>query len=187
MAWLKHNVEPGQMVANDQTVDAGIWAPYKADVPILLRRSSSGADILDRQPILANVGDLNGAPGASGTKGDVVRRVHPAGSGRLSAGTAAFTLTFVLAEPGDPLTDPTAAWPAQRRAVEMGRLVLERVLEDQQGGCEERIFDPTVVTDGIECSADPILHARSLAYSVSYARRRGIGDSDRLFAHPEEP
>jgi uncharacterized protein DUF6541 len=64
MAWLKQNVEPGEMVANDQTVDAGIWAPYKADVPILLPRSGSGVNRLEREPILAHVGDLNGAPGA---------------------------------------------------------------------------------------------------------------------------
>ena len=33
------------------------------------------------------------------------------------------------------------------------------------------VFDPSNVTAGIECSEDPILHARSGAYSVSYARR----------------
>ena len=34
-----------------------------------------------------------------------------------------------------------------------------------------RIFDPTNLTDGIDLSADPILPARSAAYSVSYERR----------------
>jgi hypothetical protein len=63
MAWLKQNVQAGEMVVNDQAVDAGIWAPYKADVPILLPRSSSGAHRLDREPVLAQLGDLNGAPG----------------------------------------------------------------------------------------------------------------------------
>jgi hypothetical protein len=67
MAWLKHNVQPGEMVANDQTVDAGIWAPYKADVPILLPRSSSGALRHDREPVLLHVGDLNRTPGAMAT------------------------------------------------------------------------------------------------------------------------
>jgi len=62
MVWLKNNVQPGEMLANDQTVDAGIWAPYKADVPILLPRS--GSDRLDREPILAHVGDLSGTPSA---------------------------------------------------------------------------------------------------------------------------
>ena len=33
------------------------------------------------------------------------------------------------------------------------------------------IFDPTRVTDGIECSDDPILAARGAAYGASFARR----------------
>jgi hypothetical protein len=64
MAWLKQNARPGEMVANDHTVDAGIWAPYKADLPILLPRSSAAPDQLDRQAILSHIGDLNGTPAA---------------------------------------------------------------------------------------------------------------------------
>jgi hypothetical protein len=65
MTWLRQNAQPGEIVANDYAVDAGIWAPYKADVPILLPRSGgSAASQLDRQLILANAGDLNGAPAA---------------------------------------------------------------------------------------------------------------------------
>jgi catalase len=37
--------------------------------------------------------------------------------------------------------------------------------------CEPMIFDPGRVIDGIERSDDPILHARSDAYSVSFSRR----------------
>jgi catalase len=33
------------------------------------------------------------------------------------------------------------------------------------------VFDPTRVTDGIECSADPVLRYRPVAYSESVARR----------------
>jgi catalase len=33
------------------------------------------------------------------------------------------------------------------------------------------VFDPTNVTDGIGLSADPILLARSAAYSISYDHR----------------
>ena len=95
-------------------------------------------------------------------------------SSRLAAGPATFTLKFFLAKDGDPIDDPTAPWPADREAVAMGTLTLDRVAADQ-AACEARIFDPTVVTDGIETSDDPILHARSEAYTVSLARRRGIG------------
>jgi hypothetical protein len=67
MAWLKQNVRPGEMVANDQTIDAGIWAPYKAQVPILLPRSAPGTIRLDREPLLAHVDDLTSAPNAMAT------------------------------------------------------------------------------------------------------------------------
>jgi len=36
-------------------------------VPILLPRSSSGANRIDREPVLLHVGDLPGAPGAMAT------------------------------------------------------------------------------------------------------------------------
>jgi catalase len=93
---------------------------------------------------------------------------------RLLQGEAAFWLDFILAEPGDPLTDATATWPGDRQKVRMGRLVLDHVAADQATDCEARVFDPTVVPDGIECSDDPVLHARSRAYSVSLAKRLGI-------------
>lgn len=64
MSWLRQNARPGEILANDNAVDAGIWAPYKTDVPILLPRRASGADKSDREPILANAGDLTGAPAA---------------------------------------------------------------------------------------------------------------------------
>jgi hypothetical protein len=67
MAWLRQHVRPGEMVANDQTSDAGIWAPYKASVPILLPRSAPGAIRLDREPLLTHVGDLPSAPSAMAT------------------------------------------------------------------------------------------------------------------------
>ncbi len=99
---------------------------------------------------------------------------------RLAAGKGAFTLRFFLAEDGDPIEDATAAWPVNRASVVMGRLELANVVADQDGGCEAKIFDPTLVTDGIECSDDPILHARSQAYTLSLARRKGI-------RHPADP
>jgi catalase len=41
------------------------------------------------------------------------------------------------------------------------------------GAADERrmVFDPTNLTDGIDLSGDPLLLARSAAYSISYDRR----------------
>jgi hypothetical protein len=64
MAWLQRNATAGDVLVNDNASDAGIWAPYKADIPILLPRSGSGLQTEMRQGILANVSDLNAAPSA---------------------------------------------------------------------------------------------------------------------------
>jgi hypothetical protein len=65
MAWLRANVRPGEVVVNDTYADAGIWAPYKAEVPIIFYRSESdpGTEAA-RQLVLANVGRLEDSPEA---------------------------------------------------------------------------------------------------------------------------
>jgi hypothetical protein len=64
MAWLRRNASAGDVLVNDNAADAGIWAPYKADMPILLPRSGSGLQTEMRQGILEHVVDLNSAPTA---------------------------------------------------------------------------------------------------------------------------
>jgi catalase len=94
---------------------------------------------------------------------------------RLARGPAVFRLTLQVAADGDPTDDPTALWPADRPTAELGRLEIASI-SPTSGADEHRlIFDPANVTDGIELSPDPILLARSPAYSVSYARRNPKG------------
>jgi catalase len=90
---------------------------------------------------------------------------------RLRGGPAVFRLELQLAEAGDPTDDASALWPADRVRVELGRLEVTGIsptsLEDER----RLVFDPTNRTDGIELSSDPILLARSAAYSISYNHR----------------
>jgi len=58
MSWLRQHAGSGEVVANDLAGDAGIWAPYKAGVSILLPRSAASPLFRDREPILTNVRDL---------------------------------------------------------------------------------------------------------------------------------
>jgi catalase len=90
---------------------------------------------------------------------------------RLSGGPAAMRLTVQLATDEDDLDDPTVAWPAERQRLELGRLEITAVVPDPERDGTLVVFDPTRVTDGIECSADPILLARSRAYAESVSRR----------------
>lgn len=90
---------------------------------------------------------------------------------RLSAGPLRWRLRFVFAAPGDPVDDATQAWPADRRAVVAGTLVVERAQAQANGPCRDITFDPLVLPDGIEPSGDPLLAARSATYTNSHLRR----------------
>jgi catalase len=90
---------------------------------------------------------------------------------RLPKEAAQFRLVAQLAQPGDPVNDGSQVWPAGRQTVELGRIVLTQVVEDS-ALMEKRLqFNPLVLTDGIEPSADPILLARPEAYTYSIERR----------------
>jgi len=92
---------------------------------------------------------------------------------RMAAGPVSFALTVQLAEDGDPTDDPTVQWPEEREIVELGRLEVTGLDTEREHGDDVLVFDPTRVTDGIECSEDPILNFRPKAYSESVARRTG--------------
>jgi catalase len=91
---------------------------------------------------------------------------------RLSSATVEFDLEVRVAEEGDDPNDPTVAWPEERERIKIGHLTITEFTGDD---CHGQIFDPGRLTDGIERSDDPILHARSPAYSVSFARRSSEG------------
>jgi catalase len=76
-----------------------------------------------------------------------------------------------LAEGDDPLDDPTAPWPENRPTITLGRMELTELDAVTESGAEIVVFDPTRVTDGIECTHDEILATRPRAYSVSAERR----------------
>jgi catalase len=90
---------------------------------------------------------------------------------RLQKGPVVLRLHLQLAGENDPTDDSTALWPADRPLVELGQLEITGI--SPTGGADERrlVFDPTNLTDGIDLSGDPILLARSAAYSLSYDRR----------------
>jgi len=95
---------------------------------------------------------------------------------RLAEGPAVFHVRARLADGADPVDDPTAQWPEDREVVELARLEVTRLASDRERGGDVLVFDPTRVTDGILLTDDPILHARSGAYSVSVARRIAAAD-----------
>ena len=90
---------------------------------------------------------------------------------RVRAGPQRWTLAVTVASPGDPTADPSKAWPEDRRTVEVGALVVQKIEAERDGPCRDINFDPTVLPTGMRTSDDPFPAARSSAYAKSYDRR----------------
>jgi catalase len=95
---------------------------------------------------------------------------------RLAEGPAVFHVRAQLADGDDAVDDPTEQWPEDREVVELARLEVTGLASDRERGGDVLVFDPTRVTEGILLTDDPILHARTGAYSVSVARRTATAD-----------
>jgi len=90
---------------------------------------------------------------------------------RVAGAPQRWTMVVTVANPGDPTADPTKAWPADRRSVEVGTLVAQQVEAEPDGPCRDINFDPTVLPPGMRTSDDPFPAARSAAYAKSYDLR----------------
>lgn len=99
---------------------------------------------------------------------------------RLGKAPLLWDLVLTLADPSDPVNDPSSPWPDGRQTITAGTLEV-RAISDQVGGaCGDINFDPTILPRGIEISDDPVLAARSAVYSRSFRKRETEGGmSDR--------
>lgn len=90
---------------------------------------------------------------------------------RVAAGPQRWKLVVTVANPGDPTNDPSKAWPADRRTVDVGMLTAEKIEAEADGPCRDINYDPTVLPAGMTTSDDPFPSARSAAYSRSFNSR----------------
>jgi catalase len=82
-------------------------------------------------------------------------------------------LVVTLGQPGEGSADGTRPWPAERTRLDVGRVVVTATEAEAGGNCRDVNFDPLVLPAGIVGSDDPLLSARSAAYSQSFTRRAG--------------
>jgi catalase len=94
---------------------------------------------------------------------------------RLAQGPVSFSLEVSVAEPGDPVDDPSRAWPPTRRRIVVGEFEVTGLETGRETGDDVLVFDPTRVVAGIELSDDPVLRFRSAAYRESVERRTSAG------------
>ena len=101
---------------------------------------------------------------------------------RVSKGPQRWTMILTVADPSDPTADPTKAWPAERRTVEAGMLVVQKIEAEADGPCRDINFDPTVLPEGMSVADDPFPAARSATYAKSYDAR-----VSEAAAYPHDP
>jgi catalase len=89
----------------------------------------------------------------------------------VAQGPLRWALQITIADPGDPTSDPSKPWPATRRAVDVGTLIVKAVEPESDGPCRDINYDPTVLPAGITVSDDPFPAARSSVYRRSYDLR----------------
>ena len=90
---------------------------------------------------------------------------------RVAAGPQHWELVVTIANPDDQTADPSKAWPAGRRTLDVGTLTVQQIEPEADGPCRDINFDPTVLPSGMATSDDPMPAARSAAYAVSYDAR----------------
>jgi catalase len=82
-------------------------------------------------------------------------------------------LIITVGQAEDSASDATVPWPPERQQVDVGMLVIEHIESEETSPARDINFDPLILPDGIRASDDPLLSARSAAYSQSFTRREG--------------
>jgi catalase len=124
------------------------------------------------------VGEPASANDSNGLFDALIKRVNVNGS------PAMWRLVITVGAPEDPTSDATLPWPAGRRTVDAGTLVIDHVEGEAEGACRDVNFDPLILPEGIEASDDPLLSARSAAYARSFTRREGEPKAASAVATP---
>ncbi len=90
---------------------------------------------------------------------------------RVRLGPLKWRFVLTIGQPGDPTNDATIAWPSDRQKIDAGWVTIDSIESEATSPARTVNFDPLILPDGIGPSDDPLLSARSGAYSRSYTRR----------------
>lgn len=90
---------------------------------------------------------------------------------RIRKGPVKWHMILILANPGDQTDNATVQWQGDHKSVDAGTMVLDQVATEWDGNCRDYNYDPLILPKGVTRSDDPLLPARSAAYSVDFRRR----------------
>jgi len=95
---------------------------------------------------------------------------------RIIDGPVSFTLSAQVANSDDQTNDATVRWPDDRKIVEVGKIVLSGVEDDNDEKQRNIIFDPVPRhIEGWGVSEDPLIDVRAAIYLISGKQRREAG------------
>lgn len=80
-------------------------------------------------------------------------------------------LILTVGQPGDATSEAASPWPPDRQQIDAGTVTIDSIESEDTSPTRDINFDPLVLPNGIEPSDDPLLSARSAAYSQSFTRR----------------
>jgi len=89
----------------------------------------------------------------------------------IAKGGVSWDMVVTLANPGDPVADPSAQWTGDHNEIVAARFIAEKAMAESDGRCDELNFDPTVLSDGFAPSEDPMLEVRSMIYALGVGKR----------------
>ena len=95
----------------------------------------------------------------------LIRQIH--------SGALRWHLILIVGQPGDPTAEAATSWPEDRKQIDAGTLTIDAIESEDTSPTRDINFDPLVLPAGISPSDDPLLSARSAAYSQSFIRREG--------------
>lgn len=90
---------------------------------------------------------------------------------RIAKRSITYKMFVEIAERTDKIEDPSVAWPASRKKILLGTIVINKMAPNTAIEDKALFFIPNNTPDGIE-TADPMLNFRSKAYPISVKERQ---------------
>jgi len=91
---------------------------------------------------------------------------------RVAMGPVRYRLQAQVAAPGDPVNDPTIAWPESRQVVDLGTIAVTRAVPDSAVAERKVGFLPNRELPGLAVSDDPFLQVRADVYAIAFPARQ---------------
>lgn len=91
----------------------------------------------------------------------------------LNAHEITWNMVVTIANTDDVVDNAALPWVGEHKKINAAKLTVSSVQTEENGKCDNINYDPMVLTEGFEPSADPLLQARRNSYAISSGKRAG--------------